>query len=224
MVILITVSDTGYAQVQGNSVSQGVSVGSQRAGRGTAMLESFNRYSTGVNSVIPQISRPSRDLLFYENRVGRQGAVSGVPGVGARRSTVRPMNTGLITPGRPSLFNKMLFAGPIMMTAGNRSRSPIFTVGPSRGSVQSVLSNVTPFTIKPQEMLRPDIQQRRSGVGLLRGRLSMAQRQSLTRKNALTLNLLTSQKPLFSRNPTIFDMGRRIQNSKQTPMSIFNIR
>lgn len=116
---------------------QGVNVGSRRAGRGTAMLNGFNRYSTGLDSVIQPISRPSRDLLFYESRVGRQGTVRGVPGVG---------------------------------------------VGRNFGSVQSVLSNVTPFTVIPQEMLRPDIQQRISEMGFLRGRLSMAQRQSIIRK------------------------------------------
>ena len=34
----------------------------------------------------------------------------------------------------------------------------------------------------------------------------------------------SGQEMQFSRNATIFDIGRRVQNQRQAPMSIFNVR
>jgi len=216
--------DVSFSQVAGNGVSQGMRLG-QHASRGTSKMGRFNRYSTGLEQIIQPIKRSGRDPLFVRTTVNLRTSRGGLSGVGGARPRTRPNNTGLLSPTRPSIYNRLLGSKPTMLSLGNMPRGRIFKVERSIGQLRPIRSNSTLFTIKPQELLRPDLQQRNSvGLGLLRSSPSMVQQHTITHQSPLTRNLLTTQKAKLSRYPTIFEIGRRVQNQKRAPMSIFNVR
>jgi len=210
--------DVSFSQVAGNGVSQGIRIG-QHASRGSNMMQRFNYYSTGSERLTQPVPRPRPNTLSAQTRANLRS------GVGGARPRTRPNNTGLLSPTRPSIYNRLLGSKPTMLSLGNMPRGRIFKVERSIGQLRPIRSNSTLFTIKPQELLRPDLQQRNSvGLGLLRSSPSMVQQHTITHQSPLTRNLLTTQKAKLSRYPTIFEIGRRVQNQKRAPMSIFNVR
>ncbi len=234
--IMAYFGDVSFSQVAGNSVSRGMSLGSQ-ASRGSNMLSSFNRYSTGLRNITQPITRTSRDPLSVRSTVNLRSPMLGSTGLGGPRAGSRPRNTslsgllrparntGIIRPVRPTMFNNMMSQRPNMLMLGNLPRSRNFKVGLTIGRLRPIRSSSTTFTMKPQGLLRPDLQQRNSvGAGLLRSSASLAQQQAITRQIALTRNLLTSQKWKLSRNQTIFEIGRQKQTEMHTPKSIFGAR
>lgn len=185
------------------------------------MMARFNRYSTGLDSVIPTIRRTSSDPLS----VKLQTSMRGPAGVGGPRTRSRPSHSNLLRPTRPSALNLLMSSPPNMLRLGSMPRSRIFSVERKIGSLRPIRSNVTPFTLKPKDLLNPDIQQQNSvGTGLLRSHLSLAQHKPITNRASLTRNLLTSQNLQLSRTPTIFDIGRQMQGDKLRQKSVFNVR
>ena len=225
-ILVVVSSDTIYAQVAGNTVSRGLSM--PHAARGTSMMGSFNRYSTGSERFAPNVRRTSRDPLAVRSTVNMQTPMSGSAGVGGSRTGSRPrntdllrpvINTGIIRSVRPTMFNNMMSQRPNMITLGNLPRSRIFSVEREIGPLRPVRVKTTPFTIKPQHL-----QQQLYRAGLFGGKLMIAQKKSIIHRDALTHNLLSSKKTLNIERPTIFEIGQKIQNEKRTPKSIFNIR
>jgi hypothetical protein len=216
-------ADESFSQVVGNSVTRGMRLG-QHASRGSSLMSRFNRYSTGSEQITQPIKRTSRGPLSVRTQVFLQSPISGTGGVGRGRPRTRPTNTGILRPTRPTVFNRLLSSSPTMLSVGNVPKGRIFKVERNIGPLRPLRGYSTPFTIKPQELLRPDLQQQKSGIGLLLSRSSMAQQHTVTQQTTLTRNLLPAQEMLLTRNPSIFDISRQIQNQKQAPMSIFNVR
>lgn len=225
--------DISFAQVQGSAVSRGIQIGTQQS-RGTTMMSSFNRFSTGLESVTQPITRTSRDPLSVRTSVNMLSPMQGSTGSGGLKSTARPSktniliparprNSGVQRPARPTMFNNMLSSAPTMTTVGNLPRGRIFTMEYKVGPLRPIRNKTTPFSIRPQTLLRPDIQQQKTRL-VFGGSLSLAQRKAITHQTALTQNLLTSKNLQLSRKPTIFDIGRQRQNKKEVPQSIFNLR
>ena len=213
--------DVSFSQVLGNGVSQGMRLG-QHASRGSNTLSRFTNYSTGVANVTQTVTRTTPDPLFVRMKANLRSSTLGTVGAKPRS---RPTNTGILRPTRPTVYNGLLQSTATMLSVGNMPRSRIFNVERSMGPLRPIRGKSTLFTIKPQELLRPDLQQRNSvGLGLLRRQLSMAQQHTVTHQTALTRNVLTSQQTQLSRKPTIFDIGLRLQNQRRAPMSIFNVR
>ena len=217
--------DVSFSQVLGNSVSYGMKLG-QTSHRGSSKMGRFNRYSTGLEQIIQPIKRSGQDPLSVRTKVSMRSPISASVGIGgAARPRTRPTNTGILIPTRPNVYNQLLGSKPTMLSLGNMPRGRIFKVERSIGRLRPLRSNTTTFTMKPQGLLRPDLQQRNSvGLGLLRSSPSMVQQRTITRQSPLTRNLLTTQKAKLSRYPTIFEIGRQLQNQRQAPMSIFNVR
>jgi len=226
LTIMACFGDVVFSQVLGNTVSQGIRIG-QHASRGSNMMQRFNYYSTGSERLTQPVPRPRPNTLSAQTRANLRAPMSGLSGLGGgARPRTRPNNTGILRPTRPNvLYNQLLNSNPTMKSVGNMPRSSIFKVERRIGPLRPLRSNITTFTMKPQGLLRPDLQQRNSvGAGLLRSSASMTQQQAITRQTTLTHNLLTSQQAKLSRGYTIFQIGRQIQNQRRAPMSIFNVR
>jgi hypothetical protein len=225
--LLLAVSETVYAQVQGNFLS-GQQVGTQKAARPSNKLSHFSQYATGLSDVVTPIKRPSRDLLSSSNKIYLQGAVPntlGIPGIGGLRTTARPAYTGLIRPTRPGRLNTRLSAASTMRTVGNASRSRLISSLATVGSLRPIRGRPTPFSFTRHTLLRPDLQQSETGLRpALLGSSLLSQQQTITKKTSLSNASPRNQRLSFSGSPTIFETGRRMQDQKQAPRNIFTGR
>ena len=218
--ILLVASDTMFAQVQGNSITEGVRVGSQLQSRGSSMMGRFNMFSTSLHNIVQLPRRASSDLLSVRTSANMRRPMSGVTGLGGPGSRPRPTNTGLITPRRPTIFNTMLSSNPNRSIRGisPRSRSAIFM--PNK-KIIPIHHKISPLITNRVNLLDPAATQKKSEIGSFLSKNSLFQGNNLSNNTSIAQTGSARQNLLLSQNQTIYDIARTGQNVKQTKKSIF---
>ena len=192
------------AQVMGNSVSRGPTIGIRSPG--ASVISNFRRYSSGMEFDSSRYSRTQPNPLAFNQRNARGRVNSGTPSVLSRSNKFMPstvsnrLDPALIRPGGQGLDN-LLTANPTMHSSRALANSRMASVENQLGPLAPIRSTNIQTGYQPRLSL-PSVSLSRRGTLAIRSRLSnknsLAQRMSMV-ESAQKMKSIRNRRSINSR-------------------------
>ena len=182
------------AQVQGNGVSRGPTIGLRSPG--TSVITGFRMHSTGMEFNASRYNRTQSNPLAFNQRTARSQVNRGASSVLSRDNKLRPtaasnrLGSALIRPGDAfQNLDNLLTSKPTMHTSRALATSRITSVGNQRGPIAPIRPTNTAGRYQPRYFL-PSLSLSKRGTLAVRSRLG--KRKPLSRR--MTMAELAKEK------------------------------
>ena len=204
--IWICQNNPAGAQVQGNSVTRGPTIGVHQPG--SSILSSFNRYSSSVEFDASRYSRTQPNPLAFNQRNAKGRVNSGTPSVLSRSSKFLPstvsnrLDSVQINPGDAfQNLDNLLTSRPSMHSSRALANSRIASVENQLGPLAPIRSTNIQTGYLPR-LSMPSLSLSRRGTLAVRSRLSnrnsLAQRMSMV-ESAQKMKSIRNRRSINSR-------------------------
>jgi len=200
------------AQVQGNSVTQGPTIGIRSPG--SSVISRFRRYSSSAEFNSNNYRRTQSNPLAFNRRNARARVRGGTPSVSSQFNKLRPttvsnrLGPALIRSGGQGLDN-LLTSRPTMHSSRALAKSRIASVGNQLGPIAPIRPTNIQTGYQPKYFLPSRLLSKRGTLAVrsrLGGKKSLARRMSMVE---------SAQKREFDKNRRSINSRRRsyLQNS-----------